>query len=123
MTAVLLVEAEPAIHAVLKAILEARGLTVESAYSTGRASARCRAERPGLALVNLQLGESSGLECIGALHSLAPRMPIAALCGRLRSGDRDLALMQGANTFLTLPLDERRLADWLDDALEHTAGG
>ncbi|MEM6459937.1 MAG: response regulator [Planctomycetota bacterium] len=88
---------------------EASGVT-----TTIEAMAHCQFD---LILINLELGEESGVELIQHLRGQGFDRPILATSASESAADRDAALTAGANEFLVKPfgLDDLRMA--VEDAL------
>ncbi|MGD8395945.1 MAG: response regulator [Candidatus Eiseniibacteriota bacterium] len=112
----LLVEHDPGVHAVVRAILEAHGYAVDGAYTATQARARLEHVTPVAALIDLVLPDASGLELCRTLRTrpATRKLPVLVLCGRCRRGDDERACLAGADRFHTLPFDERAVLDWLD---------
>ena len=116
MHSILLVESEPAIHQVVRMVLEERGYAVCSAYTAAQAAAQLDRQRPAAVLANLILPDQNGLDLCRSIRDREEcvALPILLLSGRCRRGDADRARMAGATTLLTLPFDDRAVLGWLD---------
>jgi DNA-binding response OmpR family regulator len=124
-SALLLVENEPAIHVVVRMILENHGYAVTSAYTAAQAREELAGGRPAAALINLVLPDDNGLSLCREIRADErwSDIPVMILCGRCRRGDRDRAQLAGADAFETLPFDERTVLEWLGQQELQGAGG
>lgn len=105
----------------LKTLLESIGseaFTVTVARSQGEALAELAAGVFDIGLLDLNVGDSSGIRTFRGVHSAAPDMPIVILSA---TDDQELALQavqEGAQDFLVKPTDSRRIITSLLYALE-----
>jgi two-component system response regulator RegA len=98
--------------------LTERGHRVRTAGSRVEALVCAADELPGYAVLDLGLGQDSGLELLAALHAYAPSMTIVVLSGSVTAADVTEALRLGAKACLKKPAD----ADEILNALLPEAG-
>jgi two-component system, response regulator RegA len=129
----LIVEDDDALRARLARAFEKRGLEVRSASSAGEALDLARADPPELALVDLRIGATHGLDLIPALRDLDPGTRIVVLTGYGSVATAVQAVRLGAVHYLTKPADadeilaafdrpidsaEERTSDWRPMSLD-----
>jgi DNA-binding NtrC family response regulator len=102
---VLLVEDEPGIRQGLRSFLEAKGYDVDEADS-GKDAAAAFAARPADAVIlDNMLPDGSGIDLVARLKEQAPLLPVVMLTAH---GSIELAvraIKEGADQFLTKPVD------------------
>ncbi|MGB4467150.1 MAG: response regulator transcription factor [Azovibrio sp.] len=114
----LLVDDDEIFRAVLARALERRGFQVQAADCPAAALPLARQFSPGYAVVDLRLGDASGLGLIEALHALDPRTRIVMLTGYASIATAVEAIKLGATHYLTKPADP----DEIIAALGRTSG-
>ena len=102
MTAVLVVDDEPAIVRTLSINLRARGYDVHVAGDGRTALDVAREERPDVVLLDLGLPDLSGVDVLRRLRSWSP-VPVVVLSARHGSDDKVEALDEGADDYVTKP--------------------
>jgi len=109
--AILVVEDELAIQALLKHALETAGFEVRLAASAEQARTAIDAELPGLLLLDLMLPGMSG-ETLARQLRVAPRtrdLPIIMVTARAAETERIRGLELGADDYVTKPFSPREL--------------
>jgi two-component system, OmpR family, KDP operon response regulator KdpE len=101
-TAVLVVDDEPAIVRTLSINLRARGYDVHVAGDGRTALDVAREERPDVVLLDLGLPDLSGVDVLRRLRSWSP-VPVVVLSARHGSDDKVEALDEGADDYVTKP--------------------
>jgi DNA-binding NtrC family response regulator len=102
---ILVVEDEAPLRFAVTRMLEQLGYEVEGAATVREASGALRAERMDAAVVDYQLPDGTALDLLPKLRGGAARVPTAILTGH---GSIDLAvrcLQEGADHFLTKPVE------------------
>ncbi|MCI0490264.1 MAG: sigma-54 dependent transcriptional regulator [Blastocatellia bacterium] len=102
---ILIVDNEPAIRFGIRDFLESKGYSVEEAESCQGAEDIFRNSRPDIALVDYLLDDGNALDILPRLKTVAPDVPIVILTGH---GSIDLAvraIKEGAEQFLTKPVE------------------
>jgi two-component system response regulator RegA len=101
----LIVEDDDVLRERLGRAFTRRGLEVREARTAADAEASARADPPELALVDLRIGNDSGLRLIPALRALDPGTRIVVLTGYGSVATAVQALRLGAVHYLTKPAD------------------
>jgi DNA-binding NtrC family response regulator len=115
----LLVDDEPAVRLPLNRYLGRNGFDVREAASIAEAEEMFRSLRPDLALIDYSLPDGDGLELLARLHAIEAAVPVVMLTAH---GSIDLAvkaIQQGADQFLTKPVELEALLVVLQRALEN----
>lgn len=105
---VLIVEDDPALQAVLRALFEANGFRVVLAGSAAAGIHDARVHRPDVVTVDLGLPDQDGIEVIRALRSWLA-VPILVLSARSAEAQRLAAFEQGADDYLIKPFSAPEL--------------
>ena len=116
---VLIVEDEPVVRFGMRDFLESRGYDVEEAASLEQARAAFQRSHPDAVVLDYLLPDGNALDLLEELHGADPQMPIVVLTGH---GSIDLAvraIKEGAENFLTKPVELPALAILLERALEN----
>jgi len=118
---ILVVEDDRDLQVVLKKKLQADGYSCISAMTVGSALKALRQERPSLIILDLGLPDASGTAFLRSAKDWLPPEeklpPVIVLSGH---GDReivDYALGEGAQRFLTKPLDSELLLTTVNDCV------
>lgn len=114
----LLVDDDEIFRAVLARALERRGFQVQAADSPAQALPLARQYPPRYAVVDLRLGDESGLGLIETLHALNPQTRIVMLTGYASIATAVEAIKLGAVHYLTKPADPEEIIT----ALGRTSG-
>ena len=93
--------------------MERRGFTVRTANSVGAGVDAARAEPPAFAVIDLRLGDGSGLDVVGVIREGRPDSRIVILTGYGNIATAVAAVKAGAVDYLTKPAD----ADAIEAAL------
>jgi two-component system KDP operon response regulator KdpE len=117
---VLVVEDDPSIRQVLRALLEAQQYRVVEAPTAQRAVIEARAHQPDAAIVDLGLPDRDGLEVIRAIRSWS-MLPILVLSARSLETQKVAALDAGADDYVTKPFSAPELLARLRAALRRAA--
>jgi two-component system, response regulator RegA len=99
----LLVDDDAAFGEVLARALQRRGCEVSVAATTDEALQLARAHAPRFAVVDLRIGEQSGLPLVTQLRALAPGMRILVLTGFASIATAVEAIKLGADNYLSKP--------------------
>jgi DNA-binding response OmpR family regulator len=113
---ILIIAPEPGIRAVIRYLFATQGYRVITAGDAVSARRRVADETPGAILLELVLPGESGLSLLRSLKANADTaaIPVFVTTGRVRRGDRELALAAGAADFLARPFDEQAIIQHLD---------
>ncbi|HEX5725735.1 MAG TPA: sigma-54 dependent transcriptional regulator [Longimicrobiaceae bacterium] len=118
MDSILIVDDEPNIRRMLGSLLRAEGFRTREAGSARGALAEVAAEEPDAVLLDLYLGEESGLEALPRLQEAAPELPVVMMSGRATLSDAVKATQLGAFHFIEKPLTPEAVLLTLRSALE-----
>jgi two-component system, OmpR family, KDP operon response regulator KdpE len=119
---VLIVEDEPAIRAVLRALLETQGYRCSEADTAARADIAARGHKPDLLLVDLGLPDADGLKVIRQVRAWS-QVPIVVLSARTMEEQKIAALDAGADDYVTKPFSTPELLARVRAALRRQARG
>lgn len=119
---ILVVEDEPDIRNVLRALLETEHYRVVEAETAQRAQIEARAHKPDLLLVDLGLPDGNGLEVIRSVRQWSP-MPIVVLSARAMEEQKIAALDAGADDYVTKPFSAPELLARVRAAMRRNAQG
>ncbi len=87
----------------LKRVLERRGIELQLAHDAEQALACARQEPPDFALLDLKLGDDSGLALIAPLRALRPDMRILLVTGYASVATAVESIKRGADDYLPKP--------------------
>ncbi|HKT72947.1 MAG TPA: response regulator [Steroidobacteraceae bacterium] len=104
----LIVEDDPAIRSVLRALLQGEGYRVVEAETAARAIIEARSHKPDLLLVDLGLPDTDGVSAIREVRSWSP-VPIIVLSARSMEDHKIAALDAGADDYVTKPFSAPEL--------------
>ncbi|HEX6737987.1 MAG TPA: sigma-54 dependent transcriptional regulator [Vicinamibacteria bacterium] len=118
-TRILVMDDEAGIRLGLRRFLEAQGFDVEEAQSCREAEEAFRAMPPDAAILDHRVPDGSGVELVPRLKELSPSAPLIVLTGH---GSIELAvraIKDGADQFLTKPVELPALQMILERVLEN----
>ena len=118
-THVLIADDEPGIRFGIRDFLEARGYLVTEADSCAAAVTAFRTSRPDAVLLDYRLGDGTALDLLPRLRAIDPSVPSMVLTAH---GTIDLAvraIKEGAEHFLTKPVELPTLVVMLERLLEN----
>ncbi|TZG29444.1 response regulator transcription factor [Sphingomonas montanisoli] len=99
----IIVEDDATFARTLQRSFERRGYRVRVAASPAELDVLLDAETPGHAVVDLKLGNASGLPCVAKLHAIDPAMLIVVLTGYASIATAVEAIKLGACHYLVKP--------------------
>ncbi|WP_111643224.1 response regulator transcription factor [Marinimicrobium alkaliphilum] len=111
MTRILLIDDDIALASVLTRALARRGYEVASAHNTDDALGQVNAGRFDWALLDLKLGEESGLVLLRQLRACAPNLKVVILTGYSSIATAVDAVKLGAHNYLCKPADVSAILD------------
>lgn len=114
----LLVDDDAPFRQRLALAMERRGFTVATADSVAAGIAEARARRPAFAVIDLRLGDGSGIEVVSALHDARADARVVVLTGYGNIATAVAAVKMGAIDYLSKPAD----ADAVEAALLQNEG-
>ena len=116
---VLLVDDEPQLRFTVRRFLEARGYGILEADSCQSALETCRESRPDAILLDYNLPDGDALGLLPSLQEIQPDIPILILTAHATVDLAVRAMKQGAENFLTKPVELPTLYIVLERALEN----
>ena len=119
---ILVIEDEPAIRNVLRALLEAERYRFIEADTALRAEIETRSHKPDLLLVDLGLPDGDGLTVIRRVRAWSP-VPIVVLSARTMEEQKIAALDAGADDYVTKPFSAPELLARVRAALRRNVRG
>lgn len=119
---ILVVEDDPSIRNVLRALLESEQFRFVEAPTAARAEIEARAHKPDLLLVDLGLPDGDGLTVIRHVREWSP-VPIIVLSARITEDQKIAALDAGADDYVTKPFSAPELLARVRAALRRGVRG
>jgi DNA-binding NtrC family response regulator len=116
---IMIVEDEPIVRFGIRDFLESRGFDVDEAASLEEARAVYQRTRPDAVVLDYLLPDGNALDLLKELHETDPQVPVIVLTGH---GSIDLAvraIKEGAEHFLTKPVELPALSVVVERALEN----
>jgi DNA-binding NtrC family response regulator len=114
---VLVVDDEASLCSLLEVFFERRGFAVDKAHSLRSAMQVLEKPEPALAMVDLSLGQDSGLELLKSLMTRFPQLPVIVMTAYGTVEKAVEAIKLGAFDFIQKPFEMVFLAKVVDKAL------
>ncbi len=118
MRKLLLVDDEPHIHFTVGQVFADQPVRVLSAETADTALQVVQTEQPEVVLLDIRLGQCSGLELFHELTSIAPKVLVIFITGHGTTDTAIEAMKLGAFEYLVKPLDFTRLREVVGEAFE-----
>jgi PAS domain S-box-containing protein len=115
---ILVVDDDASFRKTLSDILRAKGYTIRVAGTAEAALKWAEEERPGVAVVDIRLEETSGLELVRALRERLPATECIVLTGYVSQASAIEAINVGVYSYLQKPCDVDQLLVTIRRALE-----
>ncbi len=115
---ILIVDDDRVLPRVLARAFERHGRAADVAPSGHEALARLAFGSYAAAVIDLELGDMTGLEILEALPVVSPGTAALVLTGYPSPSVRDLALRLGAASYIARPFRTEQLLDAVDDGLQ-----
>jgi DNA-binding NtrC family response regulator len=116
----LIVDDDPALRLGLGESLKAEGYRIDEADGIQAARQRLHQGPPDAVLLDLQLGDGSGLELLPLLKDAWPDVPVIMMTAHASIDTAVLAMQRGASTYLQKPLHTDELLLVLRQTLENS---
>jgi DNA-binding NtrC family response regulator len=116
---ILLVDDEPHLRFTIRKFLETRGYGILEADSCQNAIETCRNARPDAIVLDYNLPDGDALGLLPSLQEIQPEVPILILTAHATVDLAVRAMKQGAENFLTKPVELPTLHIVLERALEN----
>lgn len=117
---VLIVDDEPSLRMLVRAVLEDAGWEVHEADSGEKALEIFPSLPIHVALVDMRMDGMNGTQLMEKLHEIEPGLPVIMLTAYGNVGSAVVAMKQGAYDYLTKPADNEELKAVLDKAWEYS---
>jgi DNA-binding NtrC family response regulator len=108
---ILVVDDDEAIRDLLEMFLEENGCKVVTEGSAENAMAIVRHEEFDLILLDIMLGEISGMELLKHFKKISPQVPVIMITGNCDIQLAEKCLLEGANDYISKPFDLGYLRD------------
>lgn len=110
---ILLVEDDDTNRKLIRIILRGKSYRIQEAGSAEQALEMLRDAKPDLLLLDIRLGESSGLDVIRAIRAdpAFDEVPAVAITAQAMKDDESRFLAAGFDGYLSKPLDTRQLPE------------
>ena len=115
---ILVVDDEKNLVELIQMRLEGEGYNVSCAYDVVEATKKAREQVFDLAILDLQIKESSGITLMQDLHLISPQMPVIILTGYGSIQTAVEAMRQGAYSYLTKPFESEALLFEIGKAMQ-----
>jgi two-component system phosphate regulon response regulator OmpR len=119
--AILIVDDDTELSAMLVRVLTAEGWTVSTAATGALGEAAVQHHRPDVVLLDVMLPDASGMDLCRRWHEAQPALGILMLTARGDPIDRILGLELGADDYLPKPFEKRELVARLRALLRRRA--
>ena len=120
---VLIVESQPESMRLLANLLREADYDTTAATNEDDALVQTYAHRPDVAVLDLTLPGSAGLNLLRELHEVDPELPAIVITGNGSPDRAQAAMRNGAFDFFTMPFDNRELLVSLAEALSSRQAG
>ncbi len=118
MSKLLVIDDEPNIRYSIEQVLAGQGIEVLGAESADAGLALCAEHNPDVILLDIRLGEQSGLELFDQLRRQSPKSLVVFITGHGTAETAIEAMKRGAYEYLVKPLDAAQLQQVVAQALE-----
>ena len=110
---ILLVEDDDTNRKLVRIVLGGARYRISEAVSVEQALALLRDERPDLLLLDIRLGDGSGLDVIRSVRAdpAFDRVPVLAITAQAMKDDESRFLAAGFDGYLSKPINTRRLPE------------
>lgn len=110
---ILVIDDEPAIHRLVKIILEQEGFQVEGMEERAEARRSVKLGKPDVIILDLMMPEVDGFEILKMLKEddETRDIPVIILTVRILGEDREKALSMGADLYMTKPFEPSQLVE------------
>ncbi|OEU65569.1 MAG: sigma-54-dependent Fis family transcriptional regulator [Desulfovibrio sp. S3730MH75] len=117
---VLIVDDEPSLRLLIRAVLEDDGWTVHEAISGEEALTILPNLTLNTALIDMRMGGMDGMTLLKEIHAKTPGLPVIMLTAYGNVGSAVVAMKHGAFDYLTKPADNEELKAVMAKALDYS---
>ncbi len=118
MARLLVVDDEPNVRYSIKKRLESDALTVDLAESGRRGVELAGLLRPDAVILDIRLGDMTGMEVFDRLRAIDPRLPVIVITAYAATETAIEAMKRGAFEYLLKPVDLHQLGEVVQRAVE-----
>jgi two-component system nitrogen regulation response regulator GlnG len=118
MPTLLVVDDEPSILHFFRRAFHEPGVTLLTASSASEGVEQMTRERPDVVILDINLGDESGLELFRRIHEIDPRVPVIFITGHGTTATAIEAMRLGAFEYVLKPLELDQLCDLVERAFE-----
>ena len=119
---VLLVDDDAQLLRLLSLRLTAAGMTIDTAESGEKALVRLSLFRPHVLVTDLRMDGMDGMALFDSIHKQTPTLPVIIMTAHGTIDDAVDATKRGVFSFITKPVDSKKLIAQIDDALKLSGG-
>ncbi len=118
MESLLVIDDEPGICKTIQSILKSDSLQVMTASNAEQGLQSVREESPNVILLDIRLGQESGLDLFQQIRELGPKSLVIFITGHGSADTAIETMKMGAFDYLVKPLDFQQLKQVIDQALK-----
>src|SRR5260370_11184210 len=118
MACLLVVDDEPNVLYSIEKIFRSEGVSVLTSQSAAKGLELVESHRPDVVLLDVRLGDMSGLEAFDRIRKVDPRLPVIFITAFSTTETAIEAMKRGAFEYLLKPLDFHQLHEVVQRALE-----
>jgi two-component system nitrogen regulation response regulator GlnG len=118
MPTLLVVDDEPSILHFFRRAFHEPEVTVLTAASAAEGLEKVKRERPDVVILDINLGDESGLETFQRIHEIDPKIPVIFITGHGTTATAIEAMRLGAFDYILKPLELDHLCDLVERAFE-----
>jgi two-component system nitrogen regulation response regulator GlnG len=118
MSRLLVIDDEPNVLYSIKKLLQSDTLEVQVAQTGRQGLESIRQSRPDAVVLDVRLGDGSGLDVFDKIHELDPRLPVILITAYATTETAIEAMKRGAFEYLLKPVDVHQLREVVQRALE-----
>jgi len=112
---VLIIDDDKSVLHILSKILEKKGFSVDTAQSGQETINKLSTKTYSVALIDVRLQDTNGLDLLTEIHKIAPKMRKIVLTGFPSDEDRTKALERGADHYFAKPVGSEKLIEIIRD--------
>jgi len=119
-TEIIIIDDDKSVLQVLSKILQKAGYGVDVAETGHEALDKLQTHAYAIALLDVRLQDTSGLDLLTKMRDIAPNMTRIMLTGYPSEEDRIRAMQQGADDYLAKPIKSEKLIELVDTKLRRS---
>jgi two-component system nitrogen regulation response regulator GlnG len=118
MPTLLVVDDEPSILHFFRRAFHEPDVTLLTAASAAEGLEKVKRERPDVVILDINLGDESGLDTFQRIHEIDPKIPVIFITGHGTTATAIEAMRLGAFDYILKPLELDQLCDLIERAFE-----